>query len=81
VNNDGSKIIQLFGANIPSQFIDANWSPDGQNIVITLGNNQTGNSDFYLINVNKILQDPSIQPIQLTNDKAWKYDASWQPQP
>lgn len=81
VSNDGSNITQLFNAPLPSQYIDAHWSPDGKYVVVDLGNYQTGNSDLYLIDIEKTLQDPSMRPIQLTADNAWKYDAVWQLRP
>jgi Tol biopolymer transport system component len=60
---------------------DASWSPDGKYFIIDLGNNQTGNSDLYLIDLEKTLQDPTTRPIQLTTDNALKYGAVWQPLP
>jgi Tol biopolymer transport system component len=80
VNHDGSKITQLFEKPIASQFIQASWSPDGKELILDLGNNQSGNSDFYLVDVLKIQEDPSTPMTQITTDSAWKYDLSWQPQ-
>jgi TolB protein len=83
VTADGSKIELLLNQPIPLQDIggDASWSPDGKYFIIDLGNNQTGNSDLYLIDLEKTLQDPNTRPIQLTTDNALKYGDVWQPRP
>jgi Tol biopolymer transport system component len=82
VTADGSKIELLLNEPIPLQDMGgASWSADGQYIIIDLGNNQTGNSDLYLIDLENTLQDPTTRLIQLTTDNALKYDAVWQPRP
>ena len=81
VNHDGSQISQLFGKLIASQFIQADWSPDGKKLILVLGNNLSGTSDLYLMDVSKTIEDPSTELRQLTTDSTWKYDPSWQPQP
>ena len=81
VSNDGSKIQPLFDHPLESEVIDVKWSPDGKFIVADIGNNQTGHSDLYLIDLEKDLTNPSLQPLPLTSDTAWKYDAVWQPKP
>jgi Tol biopolymer transport system component len=81
VNHDGSQISQLFGKPIASQFLQADWSPDGKELLLVLGNNQSGTSDFYLIDVSKTMENPATPMTQLTTDSVWKYDPSWQPLP
>jgi hypothetical protein len=81
VSNEGSSIKPLFDATLPTQLFEANWSPDGQHILIDMGNYQSANSDLYLIDLERTLQDPSIRPVRLTTDGARKYDAVWQPEP
>ena len=80
VNANGSDIKLLLNESIPMQDMGgASWSPDGQYIVVDLGENRTGNRDLYLIDIEKALQDPSIRPFQLTTDNALIYDTVWQP--
>jgi hypothetical protein len=38
-------------------------------------------SDLYLFDIEKMLNDPSTQPIRLITDEAVKFEAIWQPQP
>jgi WD40-like Beta Propeller Repeat len=79
VNNEGSVITQLFGSPLPLQLVEASWSPDSKFVLADMGNNQTGRSDLYIINIEDALRDSSIQPVKLTSDNAWKYEALWQP--
>jgi dipeptidyl aminopeptidase/acylaminoacyl peptidase len=81
VTADGSKIKLLLNDPLPLQDMGgASWSPDGRYIVIDMGNYQTGNSNLYLVDARKALQDPSIHAVQLTTDNVSTYDPTWQPQ-
>jgi Tol biopolymer transport system component len=78
VSNDGTSIKPLFDAPLPTRLLEAHWSPDGQYILINLGYSQSGKGDFFLIDLEKTLQNPTIRPTPLTTDKA-STDADWQP--
>lgn len=81
MKSDGSVITQLLDNSITDQLVDgASWSADSKSIILDLGNNQTGKSDLYLIDIQKAESDPSIKPVRLSTDNAWKYGATWQPQ-
>lgn len=78
MNSDGTEIQQL-GAPMesPLQVTDATWSPDGNHVIATIANNES--TDLYRFDIQKILNDPSTEPVQLTSDGVWKYGAVWQP--
>ena len=82
-NADGSIIQELTNLSIRelSQMIDVSWSPDGNYVTATIANRNGGTADIYLFDIPKMLNDPSIQPIQLTTDGAMKYSIAWQPNP
>lgn len=50
---------------------DINWSPNGKYVTAIIRNN-TGAEDVYLFEIEKMLKDPSTQPIRLTTDVAMK---------
>jgi Tol biopolymer transport system component len=83
-NSDGSQFVQLtdFSVPDPSRVIDTSWSPDGKYVTVIIyrfqGNQYIG-VDLYLFDIEKMLKDPSVKPIQLTTDGAMKYGAVWQP--
>jgi Tol biopolymer transport system component len=79
-SNDGSSVKPLFDATLPTALLEAHWSPDGQYILIDMGNSQSYNGDVYLVDLVKTLQDPSTRPIRLTTDGA-STNAVWQPIP
>ena len=81
VNADGSNTKLLLDDPLPFWVENVAWSPNGQYIFFTLGNNQTGHGDLYVIDMEKTLKDPSTPPIHLTNDDALKYDSVCQPTP
>jgi WD40 repeat protein len=80
VNSDGSEIEQL-GATLdnitPLPF--SAWSPDGRYVIVSIAGRQ--DQELYLLDIEKMKNDPSTQPIQLTTDGAGKYGAAWQPRP
>ena len=86
-NADGSQFVQLtdFSVTDPSQVIrDLSWSPDGKFVTAIIGRTESDklvDVDLYLFDIDKMLNDPSMQPIQLTADGKMKYGAIWQPQP
>jgi hypothetical protein len=92
VNEDGS-MIQQMGARYYDeiQFPYTGWSPDSRYATIRISNHQllstgyksiTEIGDIYLLDIQKLLNDPSAQLIKLTTDGTRKYDgAVWQPQP
>jgi dipeptidyl aminopeptidase/acylaminoacyl peptidase len=81
MNEDGTEIHQLGKpvTNTNSISGDVSWSPDGKYVSMTIVDRQ--NQDIYLFDIEKMLNDPSMQPIQLTTDGAMKYGVTWQPQP
>jgi Tol biopolymer transport system component len=86
-NTDGSQFVQLtdFSLANPSQVsIDMNWSPDARFLFMMIGRTESDKfvgSDLYLFDIEKMQNDPSTMPIQITTDGAWKYGIAWQPQP
>lgn len=80
VNSDGSEIEQL-GATLdnvtPLPF--SVWSPDGKYVIVSIAGRQ--DQELYLLDIEKMKNDPSAQPVQLTTDGTIKYGATWQPQP
>jgi hypothetical protein len=81
MNEDGTEIHQLGKpvTNTNSISGDVSWSPDGKYVSMTIADRQ--NQDIYLFDIEKMLNDPSMQPIQLTTDGAMKYGVTWQPKP
>ena len=67
------------------QTLDTNWSPDGKYIIMTSAvafpNNRSAYMDFYLFDIEKMLNDPSTKPVLLTVDGIWTNGAVWQPMP
>ncbi len=80
MNEDGTEIYQL-GVSFakPSQAGDISWSPDGRYVIVAIAGRQ--DQELYLFDIEKMLNDPSMQPIQLTTDGASKHGVTWQPQP
>jgi len=81
VNSDGSEIKQL-GATMdnatPLPF--PAWSPDGKQLLLALSDQRK--VEYYRVDVEELLDDPSAKPIQLTTTgSTYNYGAVWQPQP
>jgi len=86
VNADGSQIRQLLkdpAINPPKvDFWIESWSPDGRYVILSTKSSQTkADSDFYLLDIEQALRDPSTKLVRLTDDGTSKYDAVWQPLP
>ena len=81
VSADGAKVAPLLQGPTPMQDLEEEWSPNGQYVLLALGDNQTAHDDLYMLDVEKALKDPIIAPVRLTNDAAWKYGMAWQPKP
>ncbi len=81
MNEDGTEIHQLGKPITNTSFIpfDVSWSSDGKYVTMPIADRQ--NQDIYLFDIEKMKNDSSVQPIQLTTDGAMKYGATWQPQP
>jgi Tol biopolymer transport system component len=83
-NSDGSQFVQLTDFSIinPEQTIgSATWSPDGNYVTVTIASRNGDTADIYLFDIQKMLSDPSTDPIPLTTDGAIKYVANWRPNP
>jgi Tol biopolymer transport system component len=81
-NANGSEFKQLTDFSITDQQIaTGSWSPDGKYILVRIENWEGTSAELYLLDIQKMLNDPSVQPVQLTTDGAWKYGAVWQPVP
>jgi hypothetical protein len=78
---DGAQITPLLQGPTPMQVLEAEWSPNGQYVLLEIGDNPTAHDDFYLLDVGKALKDPTTNLVRLTNDAAWKYGIAWQPRP
>jgi Tol biopolymer transport system component len=80
---DGSEIRKLTDFNLDEtkKVFEWRWSPDGKYGIMALANSEYGKADLYLFDVEKMLQDPSTQPIRLTTDEAVKSGLVWQPVP
>ena len=81
---DGSEIKQLsFYITKPRQVMSTSWSPDGKHILLVTADADGGYMDLYRFDVEKILNDPATQPVQLTTNGMWRYgyEAVWQPSP
>jgi len=63
------------------QVMEAEWSPNGQYVLLAIGDNPTAHADLYMLDVEKALNDPTSGLVRLTNDAAWKYEIAWQPRP
>jgi Tol biopolymer transport system component len=57
------------------------WSPDEKYIIISITNQGNSKTDLYLFDIEKMLEDPSTEPIRLTTNDAMDYEAVWQPVP
>jgi len=81
-NADGSQIKQLTDfAGKTAELGSRVWSPDGKYVILSLTDPENTKADLYLFNIEKMLTDPSTQPVRLTSDEAMKYEAAWQPAP
>ncbi len=80
MNEDGTEIHQLGKpvTNGSSLSGDVSWSPDGKYVSMIITGRQ--DQDIYLFDIEKMLDDPSAKPIQLTTDGVIKYGVTWQPQ-
>jgi hypothetical protein len=78
MNSDGTKIQQL-GESLakPSQAIGMEWSSDGRHVLVTVASNK--GTELYRFDIQEMLNDPTIQPIQLATDNVRIYGAVWQP--
>ena len=78
MNSDGTKIQQL-GESLakPLQATDMKWSSDGSHVLVTVASNK--GTELYRFDIQEILNDPAIQPIQLATDSVMIYGAVWQP--
>lgn len=85
VSDDGTIAQSIGDASYDyGQTTHAGWSPDGKYVarVIWHSIDYLPHEDIYLFDIQKILKDPSIQPIQLTRDGATKnWGPIWQPNP
>ena len=80
-NADGTQVDQV-RTPIPgqSQVNELTWSPDGKHVIVTTSTDSSTNStNLFRFDVQEMLNDPSVKPIQLTTDDAWKYGVVWQP--
>jgi TolB protein len=80
---DGSEIRKLtdFTLGQSGQIIDLTWSPDEKVAIVAIPDGNEGRADIYRFDIDKMLSDPSVQPVRLTTDEAMKYDTTWQPVP
>ncbi len=90
MNEDGS-VIQQVGASHYNdlQLLKVGWSPDSKYVTIIITGHTltpdghetlTETGDIYLFDIQRILKDPSTQPIQLTTDGVGKpWGPKWQP--
>ncbi|HEX9839089.1 MAG TPA: hypothetical protein VGA72_07075, partial [Anaerolineales bacterium] len=80
---DGSEFRQLTNFSVKTaQVLERSWSPDGSYVIMTIATNEDGSkTDLYRFDIEKMLKDPSTQPIQLTTSEAVEYEAVWQPNP
>lgn len=81
MNEDGTETHQLGKPITNTNFIpfDVSWSSDGKYVTVPIADRQ--DQELYLFDIEKMKNDPSMQPIQLTTDGAPKHGATWQPQP
>jgi len=80
---DGSGIRKLtdFTVKGTGNIQDLKWSSDGRYGIMIISSSDYTKTDLYLFDIDKMLEDPSTQPIRLTTDEAMKNDAAWQPAP
>ncbi|HVM71744.1 MAG TPA: zf-HC2 domain-containing protein [Anaerolineales bacterium] len=78
---DGAQITPLLQGPTPMRDLEAEWSPNGQYMLIDIGDNSTARADLYLLDIEKALKDHTTGLVRLTNDSAWKYGIAWQPRP
>jgi TolB protein len=80
---DGLEIRKLtdFKLDATKKALEWRWSPNGKYGIMVLTNSDYSKADLYLFDVEKMLQDPSTLPIQLTTDEAVKMNVVWQPAP
>jgi hypothetical protein len=78
MNSDGTKIQQL-GESLakPLQATDMEWSSDGSHVLVTVASNK--GTELYRFDIQEMLNDPTIQPVQLATDSVIIYGAVWQP--
>ena len=80
-NTDGSAFTQLTDFSVASSSVlERDWSPDGKYVIMTIANEDSTKTDLYLFDIEKMLQDPSTQPIQLTTGGVAN-EPVWQPIP
>ncbi|MCX6057337.1 MAG: hypothetical protein NTW69_04190 [Chloroflexi bacterium] len=81
MNEDGTEIHQLGIPITNTNSIpgDISWSSDGKYVTMPIADRQ--NQELYLFDIEKMKNDPSVQPIQLTTDGGPKHGVTWQPQP
>lgn len=79
-NADGSELKKLTDFSVETHVNErGTWSPDGKYILTPITNKDGVTADFYLFDIEKMVQAPSIQPIQITTDGNTKYGIAWQP--
>jgi len=84
VNSDGTNFMELLNLKnlnlSPGEWISqVTWSPDGKFVVFVAGKDPY--QDIYILDVDKTLQDPSTQPIRLTDNSIMDNSPIWQPKP
>lgn len=80
MNWNGTQIQQLnMPAANPSQAFSMQWSLDGKYGIMTMTSGAEAGTDLYLLDIQKMLNTPSMQPVQLTTDGEMKYNATFQP--
>ncbi len=90
MNEDGSVIHQVGTSHYNDfQLLKVGWSPDSKYVAIIITGHTltpdgyetlTETGDIYLFDIQRILKDPSAQPIQLTTDGGGKrWGPKWQP--
>jgi hypothetical protein len=57
------------------------WSPNEKYVIISITNQENAQADLYLFDIEKMLENPSTEPLRLTMDEAMKYEAIGQPEP
>jgi len=78
MNSDGTKIQPLGEAFAkPSQATDMEWSSDGSHVLVTIASNK--GTELYRFDIQEMLNDPAMLPIQLATDSVMIYGAIWQP--
>ncbi len=67
-------------SNYPVQDVSS-WSSDSKNILFVSDLGAAGNLDIYKLNVDSVIQNPSVPPIRLTTSGFDEYSPVGQPQP